>query len=88
MQGVLQNVRFVFGTTLDAILRNKGCERGGTSGTEVSATRPVRHHPHVSFIPTGALTDIMTLDNPVNGSSPAIRTDYTGHKAKGETWPP
>lgn len=25
-QGVLQNVRFVFGTTLDAILRNKGCE--------------------------------------------------------------
>lgn len=30
----------------------------------------------------------MTLDNPVNGSSPAIRTDYTGHKAKGETSPP
>lgn len=27
----------------------------------------------------------MTLDNPVNGSRPAIRTDYTGHKAKGET---
>uniref|UniRef100_A0A8D3DQX8 Thrombospondin-1 n=1 Tax=Scophthalmus maximus TaxID=52904 RepID=A0A8D3DQX8_SCOMX len=24
--GVLQNVRFVFGTTLDAILRNKGCK--------------------------------------------------------------
>uniref|UniRef100_A0A4W5MIK3 Thrombospondin-1 n=1 Tax=Hucho hucho TaxID=62062 RepID=A0A4W5MIK3_9TELE len=24
--GVLQNVRFVFGTTLDAILRNKGCQ--------------------------------------------------------------
>uniref|UniRef100_A0A8C7NLD4 Thrombospondin-1 n=1 Tax=Oncorhynchus mykiss TaxID=8022 RepID=A0A8C7NLD4_ONCMY len=53
--GVLQNVRFVFGTTLEAILRNKG-----------SAT----------------LTDVMTLDNPVNGSSPAIRTDYTGHKTK------
>lgn len=28
-QGVLQNVRFVFGTTLDAILRNKGCQSGG-----------------------------------------------------------
>ncbi|XP_056249535.1 thrombospondin-1-like [Seriola aureovittata] len=56
--GVLQNVRFVFGTTLDAILRNKGCQSGAT------------------------LTDVMTLDNPVNGSSPAIRTDYTGHKAK------
>uniref|UniRef100_A0A8D2ZY13 Thrombospondin-1 n=1 Tax=Scophthalmus maximus TaxID=52904 RepID=A0A8D2ZY13_SCOMX len=27
--GVLQNVRFVFGTTLDAILRNKGCLSGG-----------------------------------------------------------
>ncbi|XP_056282725.1 thrombospondin-1-like [Pseudoliparis swirei] len=56
--GVLQNVRFVFGTTLDAILRNKGCQTGAT------------------------LTDVMTLQNPVNGSSPAIRTDYNGHKAK------
>ncbi|XP_034078366.1 thrombospondin-1-like isoform X1 [Gymnodraco acuticeps] len=56
--GVLQNVRFVFGTTIDAILRNKGCQNGAT------------------------LTDVMTLENPVNGSSPAIRTDYTGHKAK------
>uniref|UniRef100_A0A674BDP3 Thrombospondin-1 n=1 Tax=Salmo trutta TaxID=8032 RepID=A0A674BDP3_SALTR len=55
--GVLQNVRFVFGTTLEAIMRNKGCQ-------------------------TGTLTDVMTLDNPVNGSSPAIRTDYTGHKSK------
>uniref|UniRef100_A0A3Q3LB01 Thrombospondin-1-like n=1 Tax=Mastacembelus armatus TaxID=205130 RepID=A0A3Q3LB01_9TELE len=27
--GVLQNVRFVFGTTLDTILRNKGCQSGG-----------------------------------------------------------
>uniref|UniRef100_A0A674BBU2 Thrombospondin-1 n=1 Tax=Salmo trutta TaxID=8032 RepID=A0A674BBU2_SALTR len=56
--GVLQNVRFVFGTTLEAILRNKGCQSSVT------------------------LTDVMTLDNPVNGSSPAIRTDYTGHKTK------
>ncbi|XP_073682628.1 thrombospondin-1 [Garra rufa] len=56
--GVLQNVRFVFGTTLDAILRNKGCESS-------------------TFI-----TDVMTLETPVNGSSPAIRTDYTGHKTK------
>ncbi|KAM9354598.1 thrombospondin-1 [Pholidichthys leucotaenia] len=56
--GVLQNVRFVFGTTLDAILRNKGCQNGAT------------------------LTDVMTFDNPVNNSSPAIRTDYSGHKAK------
>uniref|UniRef100_A0A8C7W504 Thrombospondin-1 n=1 Tax=Oncorhynchus mykiss TaxID=8022 RepID=A0A8C7W504_ONCMY len=56
--GVLQNVRFVFGTTLEAILRNKGCQSSAT------------------------LTDVMTLDNPVNGSSPAIRTDYTGHKTK------
>uniref|UniRef100_A0A8C2ZK31 Thrombospondin 1 n=1 Tax=Cyclopterus lumpus TaxID=8103 RepID=A0A8C2ZK31_CYCLU len=30
--GVLQNVRFVFGTTLDAILRNKGCQSGGKYG--------------------------------------------------------
>uniref|UniRef100_A0A672HD24 Thrombospondin-1 n=1 Tax=Salarias fasciatus TaxID=181472 RepID=A0A672HD24_SALFA len=52
--GVLQNVRFVFGPTLDAILRNKG----------------------------SILTDVLTLDNPVNGSQPAIRTDYTGHKTK------
>jgi len=27
-QGVLQNVRFVFGTTPEAILRNKGCSSG------------------------------------------------------------
>ncbi|KAK6307197.1 hypothetical protein J4Q44_G00223450 [Coregonus suidteri] len=56
--GVLQNVRFVFGTTLEAIMRNKGCQSSAT------------------------LTDVMTLDNPVNGTSPAIRTDYTGHKTK------
>ncbi|XP_029973154.1 thrombospondin-1 [Salarias fasciatus] len=56
--GVLQNVRFVFGPTLDAILRNKGCQSGAI------------------------LTDVLTLDNPVNGSQPAIRTDYTGHKTK------
>lgn len=30
------------------------------------------------------ITDVITLGNPVNGSSPAIRTDYTGHKSKGE----
>lgn len=29
------------------------------------------------------IIDVVTLDNPVNGSSPAIRTDYTGHKTKG-----
>uniref|UniRef100_A0AAX7TUB5 Thrombospondin 1a n=1 Tax=Astatotilapia calliptera TaxID=8154 RepID=A0AAX7TUB5_ASTCA len=44
-QGVLQNVRFVFGTTLDAILRNKGCQTGA------------------------AITDVMTLDIPVNDNS-------------------
>ncbi|CAB1339848.1 unnamed protein product [Coregonus sp. 'balchen'] len=56
--GVLQNVRFVFGTNLDAILRNKGCQNS-------------------------VLTDrIILMDNPINGSSPAIRTDYTGHKTK------
>ncbi|MEE6492107.1 hypothetical protein FKM82_016474 [Ascaphus truei] len=55
-QGVLQNVRFVFGTSLDAILRNKGCSSLSNS--------------------------VITLDNPVNGSSPAIRTNYIGHKTK------
>lgn len=29
------------------------------------------------------IMNVVTLDNPVNGSSPAIRTDYTGHKTKG-----
>uniref|UniRef100_A0A6D2XJB4 Thrombospondin-1 n=1 Tax=Takifugu rubripes TaxID=31033 RepID=A0A6D2XJB4_TAKRU len=52
--GVLQNVRFVFGTSLDAILRNKG----------------------------SMLTDVMTLDNPINGSSPSVGSDYTGQKPK------
>nr|ADX36088.1 thrombospondin-1 [Ambystoma mexicanum] len=55
-QGVLQNLRFVFGTTLDAILRNKGCSSTASA--------------------------IITLDNPVNGSSPAIRTNFIGHKTK------
>lgn len=56
-QGVLQNVRFVFGTTPEDILRNKGC----SSSTNV----------------------LLTLDNNVvNGSSPAIRTNYIGHKTK------
>ncbi|NWX67354.1 TSP1 protein, partial [Promerops cafer] len=55
-QGLLQNVRFVFGTTLETILRNKGC--------------------------SSSTSAIITLDNPVNGSSPAIRTNYIGHKTK------
>lgn len=33
---------------------------------------------------TATLSTVMNLDNPVNVSSPAIRTDYTGYKAKGE----
>uniref|UniRef100_U3I892 Thrombospondin 1 n=1 Tax=Anas platyrhynchos platyrhynchos TaxID=8840 RepID=U3I892_ANAPP len=55
-QGLLQNVRFVFGTTLETILRNKGC--------------------------SSSTSAIITLDNPMNGSSPAIRTNYIGHKTK------
>uniref|UniRef100_A0A8B9G1F9 Thrombospondin-1 n=1 Tax=Amazona collaria TaxID=241587 RepID=A0A8B9G1F9_9PSIT len=55
-QGLLQNVRFVFGTTLETILRNKGC--------------------------SSSTSAIITLDNPINGSSPAIRTNYIGHKTK------
>lgn len=31
-QGVLQNVRFVFGTTLHDVLRSKGCTTGGEKG--------------------------------------------------------
>lgn len=33
------------------------------------------------------LTDVMTLENPVNGSSRSVGTDHPGHKAKGETCP-
>uniref|UniRef100_A0A3B5KP37 Thrombospondin 1b n=1 Tax=Xiphophorus couchianus TaxID=32473 RepID=A0A3B5KP37_9TELE len=33
--GVLQNVRFVFGTTLAAILRNKGCQSAASSDTMI-----------------------------------------------------
>lgn len=29
-----------------------------------------------------ATSAIITLDNPINGSSPAIRTNYIGHKTK------
>uniref|UniRef100_A0A8C5STC3 Thrombospondin-1 n=1 Tax=Laticauda laticaudata TaxID=8630 RepID=A0A8C5STC3_LATLA len=54
--GMLQNVRFVFGTTLETILRNKGCQ-----------------------ISTGTL---IKLDNPMNSSRPAIRTNYIGQKTK------
>ncbi|XP_078262496.1 thrombospondin-1 [Rhinoraja longicauda] len=54
-QGVLQNVRFVFGTNTETILKNKGC---------YSSTR-----------------GIVSLPN--GGSeSPAIRTDFYGHKSK------
>ncbi|KAM5129639.1 thrombospondin-1 [Mantella aurantiaca] len=52
-QGVLQNLRFVFGTSMDVILRNKGCSSSNYD-----------------------------LENSVNDSSPAIRTNYIGHKAK------
>lgn len=38
----------------------------------------------LKFTPTATLTTVVNLDNPVNVSSPAIRTDYTGYKAKGE----
>ncbi|OXB65695.1 hypothetical protein ASZ78_015446 [Callipepla squamata] len=55
-QGQLQNVQFVFGTTLETILRNKGC--------------------------SSSTSAVITLDNPMNGSSPAIRTNYIGHKTK------
>lgn len=30
------------------------------------------------------LTDVVTLESPVNGSSPSVGTDYPDHKAKGE----
>ncbi|XP_059898418.1 thrombospondin-1 [Gadus macrocephalus] len=33
--GVLQNVRFVFGTTIDAILRNKGCQNSLPTDTMI-----------------------------------------------------
>lgn len=46
---------------------------------------PTKSHLSPLFSPAAVLTDVMTLDNPVNGSSPAIRTDYTGHKTKGNT---
>uniref|UniRef100_A0A3B5KTK0 Thrombospondin 1b n=1 Tax=Xiphophorus couchianus TaxID=32473 RepID=A0A3B5KTK0_9TELE len=35
LRGVLQNVRFVFGTTLAAILRNKGCQSAASSDTMI-----------------------------------------------------
>uniref|UniRef100_A0AAX7SFC8 Thrombospondin-1 n=1 Tax=Astatotilapia calliptera TaxID=8154 RepID=A0AAX7SFC8_ASTCA len=41
LRGVLQNVRFVFGTTLEAILRNKGCQSG-----EYSKCLPITHLLH------------------------------------------
>ncbi|PIO28464.1 Thrombospondin-1 [Aquarana catesbeiana] len=52
-QGVLQNLRFVFGTSMDVILRNKGCSSSNYD-----------------------------LENSVNDSRPAIRTNYIGHKTK------
>lgn len=51
-------MQFVFGTTPEDILRNKGCSSASTNV-------------------------LLTLDNNVvNGSSPAIRTNYIGHKTK------
>ncbi|MGH0130883.1 UNVERIFIED_CONTAM: hypothetical protein FKN15_018346 [Acipenser sinensis] len=84
-QGVLQNVRFVFGTTLEAILRNKGCSRSITDtitlDNPVNGSSPAIRTDYIGH-KTKAITDTITLDNPVNGSSPAIRTDYIGHKTK------
>lgn len=55
---------------------------------EVNHFWPVPHQvaQTIAFVLSTAtfITDVMTLDNPVNGSSPAIRTDYTGHKTKGK----
>lgn len=34
--------------------------------------------------PAAMLTDVMTLENPINGSSPSVGSDYTGNAPKGE----
>lgn len=39
----------------------------------------------LSFFPLAALTDVLTLDHPVNGTSAAIRNDYAGQRGKGKT---
>lgn len=41
----------------------------------------------LSFYLQAALTDVMTLDHPVNGTSAAMRNDYAGQRAKGEARP-
>lgn len=41
----------------------------------------------LSFYLLAALTDVMTLDHPVNGTSAAMRNDYAGQRAKGEARP-
>uniref|UniRef100_S4RTI8 Thrombospondin 1 n=1 Tax=Petromyzon marinus TaxID=7757 RepID=S4RTI8_PETMA len=55
-RGSLQNVRFIFGTSLEDILRNKGCVRND------AIFRELRNQQKWG------------------SETPAIKTDYTGHK--------
>lgn len=54
-----------------------------------SALRPRELIIHLTLPhpPAAMLTDVMTLDNPINGSSPSVGSDYTGQKPKGEICP-
>lgn len=44
-------------------------------------------HLTLPRLPAAMLTDVMTLENPINGSSPSVGSDYTGQKPKGEICP-